>query len=68
MQIDVKEGRTASAVQGEINALQTLISRRNEWLNKEENRLRTTYSAVAADTEAMRVKIDELKRELDSLL
>ena len=68
MQIDVTTGRTAAAVQGEINALETLISRRNEWLNKEENRLRTTYSAVAADTEAMRVKVDELKRELDSLL
>lgn len=67
MQIDFKEGRTASTVQGEINALETLISRRNEWLNKEENRMRTTYSAVAADTEAMRVKVDELKRELDAL-
>lgn len=67
MQIDVTTGRTAAAVQGEINALETLISRRNEWLNKEENRLRTTYSAVAADTEAMRVKVDELKRELDAL-
>lgn len=67
MQIDVTTGRTAAAVQGEINALETLISRRNEWLNKEENRLRTTYSAVAADTEAMRVKVDELKQELDAL-
>ena len=67
MQIDVTTGRTAAAVQGEINALETLISRRNEWLNKEENRLRTTYSAVAADTEAMRVKVDELKRELNAL-
>lgn len=67
MQIDVITGRTAAAVQGEINALETLIIRRNEWLNKEENRLRTTYSAVAADTEAMRVKVDELKRELNAL-
>lgn len=68
MQIDVITGRTAAAVQGEINALETLIIRRNEWLGKEENRMRTTYSAVAADTEAMRVKVDELKQELDSLL
>lgn len=67
MNAEVKEGRTAATIQGEINALRTLIACRKVWLRKKDNRLKATYTAVSHDTNRMNNMLDELKQELTEL-
>lgn len=55
-------------VKMEISALKRLIEVRERWLNKPENRLRSTYIAVYKDTLDMVDKLEELNEELQQLV
>jgi predicted nucleic acid-binding Zn-ribbon protein len=57
--------RSKSLVSGEINALDTLITRRNSWLMNNKNA--KTFAAVKKDTIEMTYKLQELKDELKEL-
>lgn len=57
--------RTANLVSGEINALEILIARRNDWLSN--NKSAKTFAAVKKDTIEMTYKLQELKDELKEL-
>lgn len=60
--------RKASLVEMEIRALETLIERRHIWLQKPNNRQRSTYAAVRNDTAEMMKRLMELNDELDEIL
>lgn len=60
--------RSIDVVKMEIAALKRLIEVRERWLNKPENRLRSTYHAVYRDTLDMAGKLDELNDELGQLV
>ncbi len=62
-----KGERTIEIVEGEIRSLSNLIEKRNEWLNDEVNRKRTTWDAVKKDTVNMGYTLQELKEELNEL-
>jgi hypothetical protein len=63
---DVKKGhRSLTVIDDERRALQNLIDRRWMWLNKPENKLRRTYSAVLKDTQEMEFKLKELNLEYE---
>lgn len=64
---EVKERRsTIDALILDIWALDRLIKKRQEWLNRPENKMRSTYCAIAADTQRMVERLNFLKRELDN--
>jgi hypothetical protein len=58
--------RKPNVIKGEISAMENLITRRHMWLNKPENKLRTTYKAVLKDTEEMEDKLTALRAELST--
>jgi hypothetical protein len=47
-----------------IESMEKLISKREVWLNKPENKKRTTFLAVLRDTRDMREKIEDLRDKL----
>jgi len=51
----------------EINSLSMLIARRENWLNKPENKMRSTFGAIANDTRLMRDRLSEYRNELEKL-
>jgi len=59
--------RTALQVQMEAKALSKLIERRNEWLNKPENKNSAKFSEVKMDTVDMTIKYQELIDELKEI-
>jgi len=54
-----------SMIKGEISSLEVLISRRHAWLNKPDNKLRTTYTAILKDTTEMEDNLVALREELE---
>lgn len=52
----------------EISAIELLIQKRDEWLRKNHNKKRSTFAAVAADTNQMRGNLSELREELRNLV
>lgn len=61
--IDIKK-RKPAIIHDEINALDRLITRRIMWLNKADNKLKGTYSAVKLDTDQMEERLKDLRDEL----
>jgi len=55
--------RKPNVIEGEINALRKLITRRHMWLQKTENKMRTTYPAIKKDTDEMEINLFELEDE-----
>lgn len=51
----------------EILSLRNLIDKRRRWLNSQTNKMRSTYRAVALDTQEMEEKLTGLKEELTNL-
>jgi len=51
----------------EINNFSILIARRENWLNKPENKMRNTFGAIANDTLILRDKLDKARNELAEL-
>ncbi len=64
-EFEVKTGRKPATIQNEIDSLDRLITRRQMWLNRPENKLRGTYKAVHQDTEEMECKLTGLRKELE---
>ncbi len=54
-----------SMIKGEITSLEVLISRRHAWLNKPDNKLRTTYPEILKDTNEMEDNLITLREELE---
>lgn len=51
----------------EIHTLESLIRDRQQWLDNPLNKMRTTYSAIAADTREMERELDMLKKDLKGM-
>lgn len=64
-EISVKTEKTEYSILHEINSFQSLVNKRNAWLNVPENKLRGTYKAVLKDTREMEDKLKELRKELE---
>ncbi|MDD4747130.1 MAG: hypothetical protein PHW19_07600 [Salinivirgaceae bacterium] len=62
------EPRPLDNVKRELEQILNTIESRMVWLNKEENRMRSTYSVVASDTRRMIEKSDDLKREIEYII
>jgi hypothetical protein len=56
--------RTMDMVQAEANALEQLIERRNEWLNKPDNKHSPAFEATKKDTLTMVWRHSELLNEI----
>ena len=54
-----------SMIKGEISSLEVLISRRHTWLNKPDNKLRTTHPEILKDTNEMEDNLVNLRQELE---
>lgn len=65
--IDIKGNRKPAIIEDEIRRLMNLVDRRDMWLNKAENKLRRTYSAVLKDTNEMKEKLRDLRKELEEV-
>ena len=65
--IDTKGNRKPAIIENEIRALMNLVDRRDMWLNKAENKLRRTYPAVRKDTNEMKEKLRDLRKELEEV-
>lgn len=48
----------------EIRTLESHIRDRRQWLDNPLNKMRTTHSAIAADTREMERELDTLKKDL----
>lgn len=57
--------RTLAMVRGEANALAQLIEKRNEWLNKAESKMASTFEATKKDTLDMVWRHEELVKEIE---
>ena len=55
-------------IDAEIRAMNALINKRVTWLEKPENRMKSTFNAVNKDTEEMRQKREDLENEKNDLL
>lgn len=64
--INVKS-RKPAVIENELASLNLLILKRNIWLNKQENSLKSTYKAVYNDTLQMVEKLKDLKSELSEV-
>lgn len=60
--------RDIDIINAEIIRLRELVAKRNEWLNKPENKMRSTYKAVLQDTRDIIEHIKELENELQQLI
>lgn len=65
--IDIKQ-RKPAIITNEINALDRLICRRLMWLNKPENKGKSTYQAVKLDTDQMEINLEDLRIELRAIV
>jgi len=63
-----KISRNIDIVKNEIDRLRTLICKRTEWLNKPENKMRSTYNVILKDTRELIEHLDELEHELQQYL
>lgn len=61
---EIKADKTEYVILHEMRSLSALITRRQEWLNKPENKLKGTYKAVLKDTNEMQEELAELREEL----
>lgn len=53
-----------AVLEHEIRSLESLVSRRRQWLENPVNKNKTTYSAVGADTRQMETELEMLKKDL----
>jgi len=51
----------------EIRTLESLVRSRRQWLENPLNKMKTTHSAIAADTREMERELDMLKKDLRDL-
>jgi len=56
--------RDIDIINAEIIRLRELVIKRNDWLTKPENKMRSTYKAVLQDTQEIIEQIKELENEL----
>lgn len=63
-EFEVKNEKTEYVILHEMRSLSALITRRQEWLNKPENKLKGTYKAVLKDTNEMQEELAELRADL----
>lgn len=64
LSMEVKDKRsTIEPLIMEIEAVDRLVKLRHDWLNKTENKLRSTYQAIAEDTRKIEIRLQELRRE-----
>lgn len=62
----VSNKRTSvEALELDVLVLAKLVGRRMEWLDKPENRLRSTYQAIAEDTRRMNERLAAMLKELE---
>jgi uncharacterized protein YlxW (UPF0749 family) len=61
---EVKTDKTEYVILHEMRSISGLITRRQEWLNKPENKLKGTYKVVLKDTKEMQEELAELRVEL----
>lgn len=52
-------------VSDEAEKLQRLIDRRHAWLAKPENKMKSTFSAVLADTREMEAELQSLENSIE---
>ena len=53
--------------QAQIKQLRDLYEKRQEWLSVAENKMRTTYCAIAQDTRELLQRIEDLQSEVRSI-
>lgn len=66
MTVKTVKTRSSSIIETEIQALKSLIRRRQEWLRKPANRKKSTWEAVNIDTNQMIENLGSLLCELES--
>jgi len=60
--------RDIDIINAEIIRLRELVIKRNDWLNKPENKMRSTYKAVLQDTRDIIEQIKELEYEFQQII
>lgn len=51
----------------EIQSLESLVRSRRQWLGNPANKMKTTYSAVGADTREMERELEMLRKDLKDM-
>lgn len=56
-----------AVLEHEIRSLESLVSRRQQWLGNPVNKSKTTYSSVSADTREMERELEMLRKDLKEM-
>jgi hypothetical protein len=64
---EIKTEKSEYVLDHEIRSYSALITKRQEWLSKPENKMKSTYNAVKIDTDEMVEKLAELRKDLKEL-